>query len=79
MAGRPCPTCAGQAGYSRITNAEMKPIIKNAVDHVYALLTLKSDAPKWRRRGVRISDSVRGTICRSVGRARHSGRAPGAI
>jgi len=35
-AGRPCPTCAGQAGYSRITDAGMKSIIKNAVDHVYA-------------------------------------------
>ena len=23
-AGRPCPTCSGQAGYSRISDAEMK-------------------------------------------------------
>ena len=44
-AGRPCPTCAGQAGYSRITDAGMKSIIKNAVDHVYALLTLKNESP----------------------------------
>ena len=44
-AGRPCPTCTGQAGYSRITDAEMKSIIKNAVDHVYALLVLKNEAP----------------------------------
>jgi len=44
-AGRPCPTCSGQAGYSRITDAEMKLIMKNAVDHVYALLSLKNDEP----------------------------------
>ena len=44
-AGRPCPTCTGQAGYSRITNAEMKVIMKNAVDHVYALLSLKTEEP----------------------------------
>ena len=43
--GRPCPTCAGQAGYSRITDAEIKLIMKNAVDHVYALLLLKSARP----------------------------------
>jgi hypothetical protein len=45
-AGRHCPTCAGQAGYSRITDAEMKLIMKNAVDHVYALLSLKIDKPE---------------------------------
>ena len=43
-AGRPCPTCAGQAGYSRITNDEMKLIMKNAVDHVYALLVLRNES-----------------------------------
>ena len=42
-AGRPCPTCTGQPGYSRITDAEMKSIMKNAVDHVYALLLLKNE------------------------------------
>jgi hypothetical protein len=31
-AGRPCPNCTGQPGYSRITNAEMKLIMKNVVD-----------------------------------------------
>jgi hypothetical protein len=45
MPGRPCPTCTGQAGYSRITDAEMKVIMKNAVDHVYALLSLKTKEP----------------------------------
>ena len=43
--GRPCPTCTGQAGYSRITDAEMKLIMKNAVDHVYALLVLMNESP----------------------------------
>ncbi|MGH9631736.1 MAG: hypothetical protein ACRD7E_25800 [Bryobacteraceae bacterium] len=45
-AGRPCPTCTGQASYSRITDAEMKLIMKNAVDHVYALLSLKVERPE---------------------------------
>jgi hypothetical protein len=40
-AGKLCPTCAGQSGYSRISDAEMKIIMKNAVDHVYDLLWLK--------------------------------------
>jgi hypothetical protein len=44
-AGRPCPTCAGQAGYSRITDAEMKGIMRNAVNRLYALLLLKSLDP----------------------------------
>ena len=35
-AGQPCPTCAGRPGVSRITDDEMKAIMKNAVDHVYA-------------------------------------------
>jgi hypothetical protein len=44
-AGRLCPTCAGHTGYSRITDAEMKVIMKNAVNRVYALLCLKNDDP----------------------------------
>ena len=44
-AGRPCPTCSGQAGYSRITDAEMKGIMGNAVNTLYALLLLKSSDP----------------------------------
>jgi len=44
-AGQSCPTCAGQIGYSRITQAEMKAIMKNAVDHVYFLLCLKVGNP----------------------------------
>jgi len=45
-AGKLCPTCEGQIGYSRITQAEMKGIMKNAVDRVYTLLCLKSKDPK---------------------------------
>ena len=45
-AGRPCPTCSGQAGYSRITDAEMKGIMRNAVNRLYALLLLKSSDPE---------------------------------
>lgn len=37
-AGRECPTCAGKTEYSRITDAEMKNIMKNAVDTIYKLL-----------------------------------------
>lgn len=44
-AGRRCPTCEGQAGYSRITDAEMKSIMKNAVDKVFELLSLKNENP----------------------------------
>jgi hypothetical protein len=40
-AGQPCPTCAGHKGYSRITDAEMRAIMRIAVNHVYRLLVLK--------------------------------------
>jgi hypothetical protein len=45
-AGRTCPTCAGQEGYSRITDDEMKAIMKNAVDRVYGLLVFKAENPE---------------------------------
>ena len=44
-AGRPCPSCEGKAGYSRISDPEMKVIMKNAVNHVYKLLRLKVEDP----------------------------------
>ena len=44
-AGRSCPTCAGGAGFSRITDDEMKAIMKNAVNHLYELLVLKDEDP----------------------------------
>ena len=45
-AGRICPTCAGDRGFSRITDDEMKAIMKNAVNRVYALLVLKTENPE---------------------------------
>jgi hypothetical protein len=44
-AGKLCPTCAGKPEYSHITQQEMKQIMKNAVDHVYRLLSLKENDP----------------------------------
>jgi hypothetical protein len=44
-AGRSCPTCIGRAGFSRITDDEMKSIMKNAVNRLYELLVLKEEDP----------------------------------
>lgn len=44
-AGKPCPTCADDAAYSRISDDEMKIIMKNAVNHVYLMLALKKNNP----------------------------------
>jgi len=44
-AGKPCPTCSAAPEYSRITDEEMKAIMKFAVDRVYALLRLKNRDP----------------------------------
>jgi hypothetical protein len=41
-AGKTCPACDGQSGFSRITDAEMKLIMKSAVNRVYTLLRLKA-------------------------------------
>ena len=35
-AGKPCTACEGKAGYSRISDAEMKVIMKNAVNRIYS-------------------------------------------
>ena len=37
-AGKPCPTCRADSGYSRISDEEMKGIMKTAVNTVYSLL-----------------------------------------
>jgi hypothetical protein len=55
-AGRLCPTCSGQAGYSRITDAEMKLIMTNAVDQVYALLVLKIESPEEYESRIRLGE-----------------------
>jgi hypothetical protein len=44
-AGKTCPACNGKTGYSRISDAEMKLIMKNAVNRVCWLLRLKADDP----------------------------------
>jgi site-specific recombinase XerC len=40
-----CPICAGKSEYSHITQAEIKDIVKNAVDKVYKLLWLNQNDP----------------------------------
>jgi len=45
-AGKECPTCAGKSEYSHISQAEMKNIMKPAVDTVYKLLWLKQNDPE---------------------------------
>ena len=45
-AGKECPTCAGKTGYSRITDMEMRNIMKNAVDTLYKLLWMKENDPE---------------------------------
>ena len=44
-AGNTCPTCNGKPEYSRITDDEMKTIMKHAVNRVYWLLSLKATDP----------------------------------
>ena len=44
-AGHPCSACTGKPGISRISDDEMKLIMKNAVNRVYALLRLKHSDP----------------------------------
>ncbi len=41
-AGHPCPACTGKFGVSRISDEEMKLIMKNAVNRVHRLLRLKA-------------------------------------
>ena len=55
-AGRHCPTCAGNAEYSRITDEEMKAMIKNAVDQLYALLVLKIEKPDEYERRIQFGE-----------------------
>jgi hypothetical protein len=44
-AGRSCPECAGKQGVSRITDEEMKRIMKTAVSRVWTLLRMRDEAP----------------------------------
>jgi hypothetical protein len=44
-AGEVCPACKDKPGVSRISDDEMKLIMKNAVNKIYALLQLKASNP----------------------------------
>jgi hypothetical protein len=44
-AGKQCPTCSDASGFSRLTDADIKAIMKNAVDNVYKMLCLKNENP----------------------------------
>ena len=55
-AGQPCPTCSDHRGFSRITDEEMRVIIKNAVDPVYALLVMKAKNPEEYELKIRFSE-----------------------
>ena len=44
-AGKLCPTCSAGSEYSRITDDEIKAIMKSAVDRTYALLKLRKGDP----------------------------------
>jgi hypothetical protein len=45
-AGKICPRCHGRPEYSHVTDAEIKAIMQNAVDHLYRLLWLKENDPE---------------------------------
>ncbi len=44
-AGRLCPECAGKPGVSRVTDQEMKGIMKAAVDRVWTLFRMRGEEP----------------------------------
>ena len=44
-AGLTCPTCADKTRYSRVSDSEMKTIMKSAVNRMYTLLLLKTTDP----------------------------------
>jgi hypothetical protein len=55
-AGRPCPTCAEDASFSRISDDEMKTVMKNAVSRLYALLLLKAENAQEYERQLQFGD-----------------------
>jgi len=56
-AGKPCPTCRSRQGYSRLTDADVKLIMQNAVDHVYMLLWLREREPQEYEAQITFADS----------------------
>ena len=55
-AGQPCPTCARSPGYSRISDEEMRSIMRSAVNRVYKLLVLKVENPTEYERQIRFGE-----------------------
>jgi hypothetical protein len=55
-AGKTCAMCAGKPEFSHITNAEMKEIMKAAVDRVFSLLRLKVENPNEYERQIQFGD-----------------------
>jgi hypothetical protein len=45
-AGNECPLCSGKPEYSHITQDEMRNIMRQAVNTVYNLLSLKQNDPE---------------------------------
>jgi hypothetical protein len=54
--GKLCPVCEGQPEFSHMTDPQMKLIMKNAVDQVYALLCLKSENPNAYEASIRFGE-----------------------
>lgn len=44
--GLTCPTCSGKQEYGKITDEEMKDLMKEAVNRVYTLLLKKDQNPE---------------------------------
>jgi hypothetical protein len=44
-AGKPCAVCSGDPNFSRISDGEMKAIMKSAVDTLYRLLWQRENDP----------------------------------
>lgn len=55
-AGWPCPNCSGKPGYSRITDEEMKTIMKTAANRLYSLMRMKEEQPDEYARLLRWAD-----------------------
>jgi hypothetical protein len=74
-AGIGCPTCAGKSEYSHITQAEMKNIMKQAVDTVYKLLWLKRNDPEQYETMIELGSDTRGfgTSRKRLGRCEEFG------
>jgi len=49
-AGKVCPVCCGSSDYSRITEEEMKAMMKSAVNAVYKMLWIRdNDSEAYRK------------------------------